>query len=143
MRTFNKLFAGVILISATLTSCAQNQAKNENSLPNNSKEFLQQHFPSLQITYVQIEDDQDYDVTLSDGTNVEFFKDGNWEKVECFGKAIPESVVPAKILDYVKANYPKLYIEELSIERNGYDVELNNNLDILFSKDGDFKKIDD
>lgn len=143
MRTFNKLLVGLIFVSATMTSCAQNQVKNENLLPANAKEFLQQHFAGIQIAFVYVEDDQDFDVTLNDGTNVEFFKDGNWEKVECFGKAIPESVVPAKISEYVKANYGKLYIEEISIERNGYDIELNNNLDILFSKDGDFKKIDD
>lgn len=143
MKTCNKIIFGLFFITIAFTSCGQSQVGNENSLPNNSKEFLQQHFAGIQISSVIIEDDKEYDAILADGTNVEFFRNGNWEKVERFGSAIPESIVPAKIAEYVKANFPNLYIEEISVERNGFDVELNNNIDIIFSKDGDFKRIDD
>lgn len=143
MKTSNKIIFGLFFITIALTSCGQSQVGNENSLPNNSKEFLQQHFAGIQIASVIIEDDKEYDATLVDGTNVEFFRDGNWEKIERFGSALPESVIPAKIADYVKTNFPSLYIEEISVERYGYDVELSNKLEIQFTKDGEFKRIDD
>ena len=57
-------------------------------------------------------------------------------------KALPESVIPKVVQDHVKANYPNNFVVKWEKERRGYDVELNNDIDLKISHDGKKSKID-
>lgn len=133
------LFALVII---GFNACGQDNVITANELKQTSKEYLQNHFRDIEISRVVLEEDKDYSVLLADGTEVEFFKDGSIEQVEREGSALPSSIIPTKISEYISQNYPKQYIEKFKVERNHYEIELNNDLDLIFSKDGSFKRID-
>ena len=87
--------------------------------------------------------DNDYTVMLDNGTKIEFDGSGKWESVKSRGAALPASVVPAKIAEYVKANYSPYTIEKIERKRYGYEVELSNDLDMKFTADGKFWGLDD
>jgi hypothetical protein len=87
--------------------------------------------------------DNDYTVMLDNGTKIEFDGSGKWESVKSRGAALPASVVPAKIVEYVKAHYSPYTIEKIERKRYGYEVELSNDLDMKFTADGKFWGLDD
>ena len=77
----------------------------------------------------------EYEVTYTDRTEVDFRSDGEWSSVERKYEAVPASVVPAQIQEYVaKSNFPNQYIRK--IERNKYtwEIELSNGLEIKFDR---------
>lgn len=62
---------------------------------------------------------------------------------EINGKSkLPDSVIPTKILSYVKSNYPNNYITEWESGRRKQQVELNNDLSLDFNHSGVFLRID-
>ena len=84
-----------------------------------------------------------YEVRLSNGTEVEFDKNGNWDKVDCNYSAVPASLVPANIANYVKTHFAGAKVVKIDKERHGYDVELSNDLELKFNKQGQLMNIDD
>lgn len=118
-------------------------------LPKETKAFVTQYFPGTDIIYAERDFSKktgayEYEVKLSDGTEIDFYSDGKWKEVSCShaGIAVPSSIIPASIAEYVKNNYPSLCIKEIKKKRYGYDVELSNDLDIEFDTAGKFLRID-
>lgn len=115
-------------------------------LPATAKTFVEKNFPQATIEYATKDTEfigATYEVRLSDGTEVEFDKKGNWDKVDCKKKAVPAAIVPAAISEYVKAHYPNAVIVKIDKERSGYEIELSNDLDLKFNSKGKLIKIDD
>ncbi|MDT4872912.1 putative beta-lactamase-inhibitor-like, PepSY-like [compost metagenome] len=56
--------------------------------------------------------------------------------------ALPDSVIPEKILSYIKATYPDNHILQWELDDNRQQVELDNKLELEFNKAGDFLRID-
>ena len=103
-----------------------------------SQQFLAAHFKGLTVAFA-VEDPKfigsEYEVTYTDRTEVDFRSDGEWSSVERKYEAVPASVVPAQIQEYVaKSNFPNQYIRK--IERNKYtwEIELSNGLEIKFDR---------
>lgn len=112
------------------------------NLPAQSKTFLQQYFPSASIV-ATIKDGNEYEVSLSDGTHIDFNKDGEWTDVDAaIGNTIPSGFYPAAIDTYVSENYPEDGINEISKEKRGYEVELVKGADLLFNYEGTFIGLD-
>lgn len=85
----------------------------------------------------------DYEVILSDGTEIEFDRNGNWEKIEtAYDKSVPSSMVPQPIRDYVKSNHKGSNIIGIEKDRKKIEIELNNGLDLEFTPSGEFIKYD-
>lgn len=130
----------------TLRSCNDNdELVSYNELPSVAKEFVASNFPAATITSTLKDHDTfsyTYQVTLSDGTAIEFAKDGEWIDVENRVSGVPTSVLPAKILEYITTNYASSFVVDIEKDR-GYDVELSNGLDLVFDSEGNFKRIGD
>lgn len=128
-----------------LQSCEKNdELIGESKLPSAAQTFLQENFPSEAIQSV-VKDYDDgthtYKVSLSDGTYIEFKKNGEWKEIENRTSGIPESAIPAKIMEYINANYPDNFIIDIEHNRH-YDVELDSGLDLDFNSNGEFLRID-
>ena len=74
---------------------------------------------------------------------MEFDGNGNWDKVDCKYKAVPAALVPDVIAKYVSANYAGALVTKIDKELYGYEIELNNGLDLKFSTNGQLLEIDD
>ena len=113
-----------------------------NNLPQQAQQFISQHFPTATITAVVIDDGR-YEVWLNNGTEIEFTMQGEWKEVDGHMNKVPDSIIPTKILEFVTANYPDNYIVKIEKDYDGYDIELNNGLDLDFDYNGNFQYLDD
>lgn len=137
-------------LALALTLCASLSARDEiiseQQLPAAAKTFVKQYFKNRTVSLAKKDVDPgstSYDIVLNSGTKIEFNAKGEWKEVDCAPAAVPAALVPAAIAKYVKANYANLKI--VKIERNaaGYDIELSNDVDLQFDKQGNFVRIDD
>lgn len=120
--------------------------RTDESLPQAAKLTLQKHFKA-KVALVKIEKTigtiQEYEVILTDGTDISFDAKGNWDSVETpINKSVPTKLVPQAITEYVNTNYKNANIVSVDKEGYGYDIELNNGLELKFDKAGNFKRFD-
>lgn len=147
-----KLKALILAIMAIFvaTSCnARNQYSHDiNVLPQAAKTLITTHFPKLQVSHIKIDHHTfggaDYDVVLTDGTEIDFDSKGNLEEIDCgrMGK-VPEALILKAIRDYVVRNYPKQNIIKYDVKNRGYQIELQSGLELIFNIQGQFIRIDD
>lgn len=136
------MFAGAV----TAANAKDVYAHDASVLPEAARTTISNNFKA-KVSVVKIEKDfgraNEYEVTLSDGTEISFDRAGNWENVETNkNKAVPATIIPKNIRDYVAKNHSGTRIVGIEKGRNGYEVELSNGIDIKFTKAGDFKKYD-
>lgn len=116
-------------------------------LPAAVKTFVAQKFPAQKILFAEKDsgffEKTKYEVRLDDGTKIELFKDGTWNKVENKQKGVPASFISKGIADYVKANYATTPVIKVDKERYGYDVELANDLELKFNEQFQLVGMDD
>ena len=85
--------------------------------------------------------DNNVEVSTEDaemGEEEEGYEDGDEEDEE-EGQEIDPSQLPQPILDYISENYPNALIEEAEQYADGsYEVELDNDVELLFDSNGNF-----
>lgn len=143
VRLITPFILGIILCSS---ACDKDVLIPSESLPSEIQAFVQQHFPNQQI--IQSVKDRDglsktYDVWLNNSISLEFNRKGEIMDIEG-DVQLPDSVIPTKVLSFVKSNHPQHFIT--GWERatgKGHKIELNNDLELNFTAAGDFLRIDD
>lgn len=118
------------------------------ALPQSIQTYLNQYFIGTNGTsflYAE-KDSDDYEIKLADGTELEFYLDGNVKKIEVLpGRSIPQSAILPAIASYVQTNYQGKHIEEYEVKKNkGYKVELSGypEIELLFNENGAFIGLD-
>lgn len=113
-------------------------------LPSAAQAFITNHFSDVKIAYAKMESDlfekKNYEVVLTNGSKVEFDSKGEWEAMECNFSQVPDGIVPQQIADYVTTHYPDEKIVGIDRDRNGYEVDLSNKVELTFNRK--FKLID-
>ncbi len=115
-------------------------------LPTQAKAFIKKYFPKQTITYAEKDTEligTSYEAHLNNGAEISFDRKGVWDKVEFKAQGVPAALVPQTIATYVKANYPDAKIIKIDKERYGYEIELDNDLNLRFNKKGNFIGFDD
>ena len=117
-----------------------------NVLPAAAQTILKNNFKS-EVNHIKIEKDwgrvSEYDVILSDGSEITFDTAGNWKDIEVKRTAsVPDSFIPQEIATYVKQNQKNAKITGIEKNRSGYEIELSNGVDMKFNKDGKFLRYD-
>ncbi|MEO8255670.1 MAG: PepSY-like domain-containing protein [Flavobacterium sp.] len=124
---------------------AQKTTITKAALPANAQTFLKTHFAGQEPSYI-IKDKEtfstDYKVQFTNNTEVEFDGKGNWEEVDGNHTAIPAAIVPKTIATYLKANFANTTVTKISKNYNGYEVDINNGLELEFNSKGIFTRID-
>lgn len=137
---------GIFAMFLLLTACSDKPVA-PTQLPVAVQTFVQQSFPGQNITYAEKDLEltgYKYDVVLADGTRIEFDTDDVWDKIECpLTNPVPTVLIPAPVVTYLQTNYPDAMIVKIDKERNGYDVELANGLELKFNKQGVLTEMDD
>lgn len=131
----------------SLTACAGNeQLITFAQLPAAAQTIVQNNFDANNIAYVKMEREmfgKEYEVRLNDGTEIDFEGDGELKKVDCKLMAVPEALVPAPVLEYVKAMFPQAFITEWGKDDWGWKAELNNKLELKFNRKFETVGLDD
>ena len=115
-------------------------------LPKAAQAFITNHFEGVPVLYANVDRDlldTDYEVRLEDGTKIDFNGSGEWTDISNKKTGIPLKIIPDKLVDYVKKQYPEVHF--LSIERDSrdYEIKLSNGVELTFTLDGKLIGFDD
>lgn len=131
----------VALLSIVLfTQCDEDEIINANELPQEARLFLETNFADK--SYV-IEKDTEgskviYEVEIAGGTEVEFNAEGKCIYVGGRVAQVPSELISSEIQSYILTNYPGETIVEWEWEDNYQEVELSNNIELVFDLDNNF-----
>ena len=136
-----------ILMALVLTMCMPAMADNDrvitfDQLPAQAQELLKKHFAEKVPLIITVDWD-DYKVIYQSGEKVEFDKKGNWKDLDCKVSRVPVALIPEQIKANVKATFPGAIIIKLDRDRRGYDVKLNNGMELEYNKKFQVVDIDD
>lgn len=144
MKTLN-LLGTLLFVLFSVQINAQDITINAKELPAPAQTFLKSYFSNATVLHA-VKDvgnrKTDYEVRLSDGTEVEFTEKGEWKEVDGKRGVIPTGFIPKSILEYVKANYPNESITKIDKGHYDIDVDLTNGLELEFDLNGKFRRID-
>ena len=116
---------------------ADNKPIKVTELPAKAQMVLSQHFNNQKVAFASIESgiiDKNYDVVMQNGTKLEFDKKGNVTEIDCKQGAVPEKLIPQAIYTYLQENHSGQTVRKIEFNKNEYEVELSNGLDITFNK---------
>ena len=128
-----KLKLGLAALLGATVLFARDIIVPASELPRNAQDFISKNFKTAQIALVK-KDIDSYDVTLNDGTEIDFIITGEWKDVDGKYKALPNSILP-NIMPKIGAS-SNAQIIEVSREINGYKFELSNQLKIYTDAQG-------
>lgn len=163
MKTIKIISLAVLSVFA-IVSCSKDNEDTPNDLPEGFAvkadakvkvgdlpmailDFVTREFPERTIDEAEEEDNGNFEVELSDGTELIFDASGNFLGIDDDSEENGdfddsdvdiETLLPA-ILEYIEMNYPEMDIEEASIENNDqYEVTLNDDIVLIFDANGGF-----
>ena len=122
-------FFPILLGVWMLSSCDDEKKIDFGDLPSEARSFIENYFPSADIlSIVQEKEDgrKEYQVKLSDGTDMEFDEDGEWTNIECYFSPLPTGILPANVITKVEELPPEAYINGVEKELGGYVVEVTD-----------------
>ena len=141
----------ITILCVLLSICTYAKADNDkvipfNNLPASAQQFISTHFAKSNISQVMEESDKnnikEYKVYFNDGCKVEFNNTGEWESIEANKSFVPEKAINPQIKGYINKTYPQFKVVSIEKERKGYDVKLQNGLELKFDSNGNFIKLD-
>lgn len=146
MKKLIVLAAAAVAFSNFTASADNDRMITTDKLPANSAQFIKEHFADRKVAYAKEERDFleiQYEVMFSDGSKVEFSKDGEWKEVDCRYGSVPAAIVPERIAAHVAGSYPGVAILAIDRDRRDYEVKLANGLELTFDLRFNLIDIDD
>jgi len=126
------------MVSCNMVANAGNDKPiSVNALPAKAQTLLNNHFNGQKVMLATIESgvvSRSYDVVLQNGTKLEFDKKGNLTEIDSKQGNVPAQLIPQAIKNYLKDNYAGQSVKKIEINKNEYEVELANGLDLTFNK---------
>lgn len=145
-----KLFALVVtLLSVNLFACddGEREIVEFSLLPQEAQTFVNTHFSDKQVSVVFHDKevgDHDYEVIFTDSASIDFDKKGRWTEVEDRDvDGVPVAIYPESIVAYLNAHHAGSRVVKVNKDKRDYEVELSNDIDLVFDLDGKFLRYDD
>ena len=137
---------GICVLVLMMSGCSDKPVIPE-QLPVPVKTFIQQTYPGEAITFAQKDLELTgwkYEIFLVDGTHIEFDTDNMWDKIESpVTRPVPQQLIPAPVAAHLQANFPGAVVTKIDKERNGYEIELANGMELKYNKQGVLREMDD
>lgn len=139
-----KSIKAILLLVAVLTMSFNARADHDqvisfNEMPEAAQALLKQYFAN-KVPLVVTVDWDDYTIMYDSGEKVEFDKQGNWKEINCRTSSVPAELIPEQIKTNIQATFPGAIILKIDRNRRGYEVKLNNGLEVEY--DPTFQVID-
>ncbi len=148
-RIMARMLAALLMLTATATTPARagwDKEMTMEQLPEAARQTLKKHFGQRKVAMAKMERDwwwKSYDVILTDGSKLEFDSKGQWTSIDCKRSRVPLALVPQALAKKMRELYPGAIIIELERDRKGYEVKLNNGIEIELNKNLVVTDIDD
>lgn len=127
------------------------QLMDFNEFPEQAKEFIAKEFAQSKVVLAKKEKDGNKTTLkayLSQGFKVQFNKEGQWKEISgSYPSPIPATILLENIQSYIATNYKDYLVTGIELDQKDkeYQVELEtltNEVDLVFSLEGNFIKID-
>lgn len=123
---------------------------DDSSMPRDAREFIGKYYPGVAVASVEKNFVRtEYDVRLVNGVEIEFNGKGRVRSIEAPGATVlPDAVVrallPHKAYKHLSDNGLAGYVEEISIDRRGIEVDLllENPDDVVYTLTGELVEMD-
>ena len=138
------VLAAIVASLLLLTGCEEMEI-SYNKLPAAARAFIENYFPKETCVYAERDRDdgqREYEVRLSNGTEIKFDAQGQWLEVDCKFSLLPEGIVPERIIADVAVRYPNTGIYKVERQLGGYEVSIGSGLELIYSADGTFVRED-
>ena len=138
------LAALLCIMSLTISAKGKQPVAFEN-VPQPVQTEFQKLFTADQIQYITVEKvfrQRIYAFNLSDGTKISYNHKGLLRNVENWA-GVNLQLIPEKILEYAQKTFPKATITEYTVDNAHLELELNDNMELIFSKRYKFLRIED
>lgn len=134
------------------------------TLPQSITDYVATNYANLTITSASMENNGNYEVQLSDGSELVFDGNGGFLGIGVDdneggdsddgdnqngnqhedGTVIDAATLPQMVKDYLTTTYPDATIVEARVMADGgYEVELSTGIEVVFDANGDFVKTED
>lgn len=146
--TMKKLFLILaVILGVVSVSAKNNYSRDVNILPAEAQTILKDNFKSG-VSHIKIGKDfghvREYDVVMTDGSEISFDKHGNWKEVDVAPtSSVPSDLIPNPIMTFVNENQSKAKVTSIEKKNYGYEVELSNGIDVRFTEKGKFIRYDE
>lgn len=124
------IFKSLLLLFAMLVAASCGKDEKEicfDALPDAARQFVKLHFPTAECTRA-VHDKGDgtteYEVWLSDGTELEFDGQGGWKSVDCKFSTLPVGILPEAVRTDIAARYPQSAAYKVERQPGGYEVDI-------------------
>ena len=139
-RPFITTLFAMLLVLFTVSCSSEDKEFDNVVLPMPAQLFVKQYFADA--TYSRVEKEKDdgfweYEVWLSDGSQVEFDEKGEWKSVECQYSVLPIGIIPFVIAEDIAKKYPDLKPYKIEKEVGGYEIDIPG-YDLYYSYNGMF-----
>lgn len=143
MKKIKAIIALVALLTISFSAKADHdKVITYDQLPQTAQVMLKQYFAN-KVPLVITMDWDDYTIMYESGEKIEFDKVGNWKDIESYSSTVPSALIPEQIKKSVKTSFPGTSIIKIDRNRRGYEVKLNNGLEIEFNREFQVIDIDD
>ena len=142
----------IMLITAMLFTLSITNAEDKvvtfTQIPQSAQEFTNANFKGEKIASAQMETSlfgaitDGYKVVFTDGTEIEFDSDGNWEEISAKTSSVPSDLIPEKITKYIKDNFGGSPVVVLKKESKVFEVELATKQELKFNNNYIFIGLD-
>lgn len=151
MKSINNQLKPILLIGFAmlcLQVSAQKSPVNQSELPQKAQTFLKKHFKNETVSYAVKDRESfnrtEYEVHLGGNIEIEFDGEGNWKEVKNENNgSLPTSFIPNSINRYIRSHFPNTAVTKIEKSRASYEVELINDIELVFDSKGKFLRMDD
>ena len=126
MRRFLYTLLALMLV---LPAAAEDVEIQFDQLPEKAQKVVKKAFPDTKIKKVEMERRASliqYEVKLSGGIKMQFNKDGKFTECECIKSAVPDMLIPEKIRNYLKKEFPGRTVMRIEHDSKLFEILLNN-----------------
>lgn len=148
---FKKIILVIISLAAAgtlgyfLSNLVHDKATSPESLPENVLSFITEHFQDEKIAFAK--EDRDllkisYEIVLTDGTKLEFRRNGEWKEINRHRNSIPDGIIPQAAADKVNEQYPDSFITKAEYDDGELELKLDNGFELKFDKNFNLAGLD-
>ena len=126
-------FLMVVMLTMSFSAKADHdQVITFSQLPEAAQTLLKQYFAD-KVPLIVTMDWDDYTIVYESGEKVEFDKQGNWKEISCKMSCVPAELIPEQIKAHINTTFPGAIILKLDHNLRGYEVKLNNGLEVEYN----------
>lgn len=134
------------IISVVAVQARSNYRQDASVLPVVAQSVVRTNFKAP-VSLVKVDKDfgrvSEYEVILTDGTEITFDRQGAVKEIETARtSAVPSAFIPQPVAMYVAKYHPNYKIVGFEKQRKGCEVTLSNGLELKFDQTGNFVKYD-